>query len=413
MLKQPPWGSDDARGLPRANASEMPEAMPEGGVWYQPRSLWSVLFVATALSNYVDFPFTFKRKHFRNGTRWPITLNRMSICPVNYPIAYQDNDGAGVPNPYNPISYAMSVLKGASIRVSSPYRKAYSRQEIAVGSHPALPTWQPHGATGYDSSLFGVSYLKFDKPMIVPRESNLMVQSGGMSAVAFRPAEGVDVQFVSSPIYSTYFFNEAGGMFSGAQRYQRGVLEQDFPNINPIPDLDTGYPFGLPGHYVYIPGAPGVTNWPPQAKLDPSTFDRQENSRSGSSMFYGMGIAVDQVLYDDAAAIFAAGEGWDTTGGGFRLSALSTRLGCRARMAKGVNTDWWWRPGAPMALVLDTITPALVYELPEPITLGPGESLNVEGRFPGIEYFGNTQGDDDEKQFQVGISFNGFTAIEG
>lgn len=391
--------------------------MPEAGIWYQPRSLWSVLYVATAQTNLNDFPYRFNRKHFKNGTRWPITLTRMAVSPVNYPVSYLDNLGAGAPNTGTPHGYGIAMLKGARIRISAPFRKSYSRQEIALGNYAALPTGQPHGTTGYDSSLFGLSYLNFEKPLIVAENSACMLQTGGLSAVRFIPTgseEQFDVRFdLATPIYANYFFNQAGGMFSGAQRNARGSLEQDFPNVNPEPDLDTGYPFGLPGVYLYIPGAPGTVNWPPNAQITAAQFDKQGSTRSGSNLFYGMGVMVDQIEYDDGAAASAEAEGLQVDQGGFRIAPLSTRLGCRARMSHGVNTDWWWRPGAPMALVLDTITPALVYQLPEPITLGPGETLNVEGMFPGVEYFGSDQGDNDEKLLQVGVSFNGYTAIEG
>lgn len=388
--------------------------MPEGGIWYQPRSLWSVLYVATAQTAQNEYPYRFSRKHFRNGTRWPITLTRMAVSPVNYALSYMDNIGGG-PYTGTPHGLGISILKGARIRISAPFRKSYSRQEIALGSYAALPTGQPHGTTGWDSSLFGVSYLHFDKPLIVAENSACMLQSGGMSAVSFVPTGQPEAtfSFSTSPLFASYYFNQAGGMFAGAQRAARGTLEQDFPNVNPDPDLDTGYPFGLPGSYIFIPGAPGTTNWPPQAQITAAQFDKQGSTRSGSNLFYGMGVSIDQILYDDTAAADAAGNGVIVDQGGFRIAPLSTRMGCRARMSHGVNTDWWWRPGAPMALVLDTITPALVFKLPEPITLGPGETLNVEGMFPGVEYFGNDQGDNDEKLLQVGVSFNGYTAIEG
>jgi hypothetical protein len=128
-----------------------------------------------------------------------------------------------------------------------------------------------------------------------------------------------------------------------------------------------------------------------------------------------MGVAINQIDYDDFAAADADGLGFDTNLG-MKFGPVSQRIGCRARMGAGVNTDWWWRPGAPLALVLDTITPALVYKLPEPITLSPGDTLSVEADVPGTNYFdselASITGETDSR-VQLGVSFNGYTAIEG
>jgi hypothetical protein len=131
------------------------------------------------------------------------------------------------------------------------------------------------------------------------------------------------------------------------------------------------------------------------AQLTGGGFKAQQPNRSGSARFTGMRVMLDQLYWD----------------GGFAdpVAPLATRVGTRVRNISG-SGEWWWRPGAPIALVMDTITPALVYKLPSAITLGPGDTLDVEMRFPAVLL---EQMEGDDISFQIGISFNGYAAIEG
>jgi len=388
--------------------------MPSGGIWYQPRSLWSSLLVNNTEQPSVSV--SFDRNQLRNGTRWPITLERMALSPINYPLEYLTRTAGGAPNPSSPYSYGVSVLQGARVRISAPYRKSYSRQEIQVGVHPALPTGQPEqpsatGATGAESSTFGLSYLRFDKPLFVPERSNCTLQLSGMKGLIYDPPFEPGMVFLSDRIQTSIYFNEVGGLFSGSQRAARGAFDLDLsPRI--YDPAQNGFPFATPNDYE-PPGGPTQPDWPPQNQLTAKQYDQQESTRAGSSHVYGMGVMIDQIAHDDNAIASAEGNGLSPDS--FHISPLSQRIGCRARQGAGVSTDWWWRPGAPLALVLDTITPAVVYELPTPITLGPGESLRVDANLAGTDYFGSDLESisEDGNRMQVGISFNGFTAIEG
>jgi hypothetical protein len=59
---------------------------------------------------------------------------------------------------------------------------------------------------------------------------------------------------------------------------------------------------------------------------------------------------------------------------------------------------------------MDSITHAGVYKLPCPITLGPGDTLDVEMSLPAIDVSAQIEND---VPFQYGIALNGFAAIEG
>jgi hypothetical protein len=143
--------------------------------------------------------------------------------------------------------------------------------------------------------------------------------------------------------------------------------------------------------------------WPPEQTFNARQFDAQESTRSGSTCITDLRCHIDQRAYDVAMQ----GAFGPTP---FQPTPMSLRTGTRIRLVNGGTKAWWWRPGAPLALVFDAITPANVYELPEPITLGPEEHLEVEvvfpGSFPGDPVLQPTA-------YHLGLSLNGYAAIEG
>jgi hypothetical protein len=71
---------------------------------------------------------------------------------------------------------------------------------------------------------------------------------------------------------------------------------------------------------------------------------------------------------------------------------------------------WWWRPGAPLALVFDAQTPGLVYDLTHEITLEPGDTLALEMTFPPSAFGGENP---QLIPVHVGVALNGYSPIEG
>ena len=94
---------------------------------------------------------------------------------------------------------------------------------------------------------------------------------------------------------------------------------------------------------------------------------------------------------------------------GSPITPYSQRLGCRARTTNGGTNQWWWRPGAPLALMSPTITPASVMELQQPIKLGPGDSLELEVTAPNPVVLAPQI----DPTFQFGVSLTGYAIIEG
>lgn len=378
--------------------------LPNGGFWYQPASLWSIAYV-DASAEVDTIRFNFRREHFRNPTRHPITLNRFAVSGVNYPVDIMNIAAATLQSVAN-----SGMLNKATIRISAPYRRGYSRSELPLASYSPRATGWVSGNTLSDSSLFGTNYLRFDKEILLPRKSALEVGLTGMTSMASNYFPGVEIEFPISPARTgRFFFHEKGGLFSGNSR-QKGLTLVTGEDVAPIPDPYSGIPFAVPpGYVVYSDvGTVPIDLWPGQSRMNARDYEQQEATRSGSTGVYGMGVFIDQIAWDDTVKAAILANQATPAGPLYKLAMMAARVGCRARAihAPGSN-DWWWRPGAPLCLVLDTITDALVYDLPEPITLSAGETLDVTMIVPGANTEGAGPG------YQVGISFNGWTAVEG
>lgn len=373
--------------------------LPEGGVIYEPRSLWSMLTVQLLAGPPGRFHFRFPREHFRNGSRYPMTLSRIAVAPINY--GYRRT-------PTNEVNQrrwqSMSAVMGvASLRVSVPYRQHYSRQTFPLAALSAAPTGEPlprphelDSGVIYPSGLWGVTVLNFDKPMFLPRLGSLEWQLS--SGNNYEPS-------VELAAKAYMLYQEQGGLFPGsarthafdvrelatAGRYPSGVFPQT-PNV--------GWPFVPDGNADL--GAAGNTNqfWDGAGQFSSKRFKAQEATRDGSSKILGMRVMIDQITNDD-----------DMGPAGSQIAPLSLRLGTRVRSTGAGSGEYWWREGAPLGLVFDTITPATVYRLPQPITLAKGDSLDVELELPAVA--GELPDDIRQCVCNVGVSFNGYATIEG
>lgn len=367
------------------------------GIIYEPRSIWDLQRAAAGETELV-----FDREHLMNGTRHPITLRRMAISPIGY-ILRRVSRGINAPTAQNSWN-GLHLINELRIRITAPFRQHYSRYEIRLPGYQPRPRWPaPVAATyaaAYASCLLGTSRLDFDHPLVVPRTAGLeFSMTGYLLPTGYAPADP------TTRSRASVLWQEAGGSFAGAGRYRAGQLVAE---VNPAVEFNPDSPVPLPPDGMGANSGAGFSTDPwANGHFTAADFKAQDDVRQGTAKLTGLAVHIDQIDYD--AAIDALGAPF----AGWPVAPNCLRVGTRVRSE--VVGEWWWRPGAPMGLVLDTITPALVYELPEPITLGPGDSLNVRAELPGTVAVSNPEGGTDNVNpvINLGIAFNGEAAIEG
>ncbi len=372
------------------------EDLPAGGLIYEPASLWSIAAVDVSLGE--PQLVRFNREHFFNGTPYPITLTRVAMSGINYSLEFGAPPGAR----YQSNGSVMSTVR---IAITPPFRQHYSRQPIVVNSVAPWPTGTPRarpapaGAPTFEpSSAFGLTALNFDFPMYVPRKVLLQWDISAIQAYEEQTLAEARVHMLWQEENDIFFNGNARTFDFQAQNL---IVSQYFPAafdaaiLNQYQDRWPYIPDGVVGVYA---GGDTPDFWDTQGSFTAKRFREQDAVRAGSAKITGMRVMIDQIDTDDRAGPQRAPG---------ILSQASMRVGCRAMNASARRK--WWRDGAPLGLVLDTLTPATVVKLPYPITLAPWDTLEVEALFPEVPNF------DDEysQQMQFGISFNGHRAIEG
>lgn len=396
------------------------------GILYEPRALWSLEKVDT--EQIANGRITFPRNDFLNASKYPIVLTQLLFSPVNY--IYREG-GAGPGTTLQDYQVdGGSVLNVASILINAPQRQNYSRRVIPLTSFPAQPRWLPtmrgvyRGQVGnendYPSSIWGVTRWDFDHPMIMSRLSTMELGLSGFnnSMNVVDPLNLREVRFAVAVNEGPPAGSSAPGTlnnFPGNARVQPPTPLRYNAGFSPLRTSGQGglgNPLASQQQQVFTKafppqtyGSPFETNqqWPPDQQLSARDYDRQNPNASGSSPVTGFAVHIDQLDYDDVT-VNQFGQLQPNT----PISPLAMRVAARARTRNGGTGEWWWRPGAPLALVCPTITPALVYKFPQPITLAPGDTLDVELQTERANVVAGV-----EQQYNVGLSFCGFAAIEG
>ncbi len=395
------------------------------GLLYEPRSFWSIANVALDGAEFIQ-TVRLPREHFFNGERWPIQIKRIALAAINYGfIEPPPGPLPGNPTAYHEGANNISVLDFA---ISVPQRwHVSSKSPAGAAVVTPRPRWEPRPradagaivANSRASSLWGMSMLKCDKPLIIPEQGTIEWDLTSHSPWAVDvPNNETDALFIPGYSRATLLYQEVGGnVWPGSARTSPGPVGSFRPGFELRPFDRTriaALPADPPEKWPFPPDAtfdPAVvpletgstTFWNPDAHFGGRAFDAQESTRSGSTEISDLRCHIDQRFYDSAMQI-----AFNTPN---QPSPLSLRTGSRIRTVNGGSNAWWWRPGAPLALTFDYHTPAVVYELKQEITLGPEEHLEVEVFVPPA--FVEGQETREPSAYHLGISVNGYAAIEG
>lgn len=374
------------------------------GFIYEPRAFWSVgrveLFEATARPpNVVQL----NREHFYNGEKYPITLLYACVCAPGYVFDTFLADAVVVLDPSNFRNDAVSQMEFGSLRIAARQRQHYAKNAGLVQMLTPRPRWEPSrqdvagNEDAADSSLYNVFRWDYDAPMVIPARGDLEYElstwlSPGGALFPDPPA-------FDPPPHAQIMFQELGtGPFGSNARISPNMVL----NATSTPASWTAALWGADGFGSAVPPQntlPGV--WNAAQRFTATQYARQNKTSDGSVPVTGVGVMIDQQDYDTDIAAQAAGTG--------RVASLGTRIGTRARMRHGGTGAWWWREGAPLALVSPHRTVAQVFEFRRPLTLQPGDSLEVELTFPTAPTVGQSPA---YSINQLGVSVCGHAAIE-
>jgi hypothetical protein len=329
----------------------------------------------------------------------------MCVCAIGYTYRQFEDTVADLTDVHN------SMVAGnlVEIAVAAPYSVHWGRRDFIATQTPPRPTAEPgfdlDPDLGYASGAWGLARWEFDKTLWLPRNSTLQLD---LSPAAVPNLAGLpnlpDEELVSSIVFDEVQTGIFGGNNRLAERTQRLWAQGNRLAELGLPAADA---FGA----LALGGQGDAVTWPASGQFQNRIFNRQETNRGQDKNAYAaFAVMVDQISYDDAIQVVAAPIS------GSPLAPITTRMVARARCANGGTNEWWWRPGAPLCLVAPTITPALVYDLPEPIVLGPGEQLELEVQVPpGVlitPAVGSSIPSLFQPTYQIGISFTGYASIE-
>lgn len=400
------------------------------GLIWEPRAFWDVLRLQNAVNADGTSPIpvpvegAFRKEFFRNEGRWPIFLDRVLLCGVGY--LFREFDGFNaIPAGFGDFGACSSVVQKAEIQISVPNRQHYSKVPLQLNSLQALAVddvsmrYAPNRA--YASGLHNVCRWDFRPPTWLardPSDQGMGLERG--SACEFwcgtyvqysnAPAPGVAVVLPNSLPLHLAFHEEGAGHYGSRQfpanahsRWHDGVVQAAAnAALHPFPAADGILPLN----------ANQPQQWPGVSALQIESFKQQEAAVAGYNVIRGFSAHIDQIAFDDVLQTSAA-----PNVAGSPIERLATRIPTRARSDAG-SQEWWWRPNAPLALVSPSLTPALVYKLPEPLVLHPGDVIEPRMRIPaGLSGIGaippDNPGGPGTSIFQVGLSFTGYAAVKG
>lgn len=388
----------------------------DAGLLYEPRVWWEQFSIDSGVSSQALGPRRVKSNpnFWRNGSRHNVVLTHVLMAPVGYVL--RELTATAAPAAIETYDNAMGIISKMAVQITAPFRNRFSKRSVLVPGYTGEPAGAPsmryNPATGAQSSgPFGVSRWMFDKPMWLGRKGTVQYDLSAIPNSALLQNEpslltpyeiNFEEQFIAGNrfrMYSRHFTGELPLTLNDS--VPREAVFPAGPNATPL-DAFGGNPTPAP--------VQSQAMWPPQGKFPTSDWKRQESSRGAPrGWLTAFDVHMNQIAYDeriisDIAALFPLITN-------IRTAPLDLRVGSRARTSGGGTNEWWWRPGCPVGLTCPTLTSAQVYQLDEPISVAPGDTLELEVQAPGPVTF--PQVGELAPIYNIGVSMAGYAEVEG
>jgi len=236
--------------------------LPQGGMYYEPRSLWSLLEVNSGTAYRGGL---WNQEHFRNTGKYPITLTRMAVSSAN-----QIWDWPGFTfSTFGGQQSFPTMLGTTSQQIRVPFRQNYTRSEVRTGSFRPRPTAEPStnlfapGApplpgtgdgdllpiNGY-GPLYQQTRLNFAHPLYLPQFGSIQFELSSLDDWS-QNIGGVPIGNVLGDndlesIRASVAYFEAGGLFSGSARIKDVEIPVRAADVNRLYRTIEGWPYPLP-----------------------------------------------------------------------------------------------------------------------------------------------------------------------
>jgi hypothetical protein len=372
-------------------------------ILYEPRAFWDVVSIAADSAEPPRVTFSAGNRHWVNSSRHTVVFDRAIFSAIGY--RYREFNEAA-PTGVTSYDLDLGVVNLFDWFLSAPFRVHFSRKDLPGWTFQQIPTGEPSmrysDTAPFASGLWGTSRWDFNFPYWLPRKG--LVQFD-ISSFLY---PDIPTDPVNIPI--SIMFNETSpGHANRIPGTARITPRLSAAVLDTVAGVPATFPAGpAPTDPDPLGAKQGVATginqaWPAATKFDRQVYRAQEAQRGGGRSFLtGFGVHIEQIEYD-AQLIGVTDE---------RMAPIAQQVITRAKSLNGGSNEWWWRPGAPLALVSPTLNnSSLVFAIDPPIVLGPGDNLEGEVQvpdprtIPGVGTFAQT--------YNLGISFTGHAAIEG
>ncbi len=408
-----------------------PNLEPLPGYTYEPRVLWGRMLrerVTNQQGVVVSETFTpFDREHFYNSQRWPIVLTHMNL--LSKPL-----EGAtpfGILDDFSSPEIAMPKVRISKMG-SAPFSVMDQIGAIGwEGTTNSGPRARDAHSLTLASFLDGFNTVRWDLelPLTIPDRGMVQFDISGIPPIfEFGPDPQDTLTVVARSTFQ--FFENAtapqqtpGNTRSFVTDRILTMSERDCKHftsptatqvLSDIANAEAGLnPFALGTSTTWDNGygMPGRQFIARQASVN------RPSSISSMTATFAKLLNVGEIT-DPRRLYFMPGQDGSTPRAFTARQNLTQSIYTRARVQQGGTNTWWWREGAPLALVMPTITPCPVYRFPKPITLGLGEGLTVTGEIPtdGLYPATSFESGDDEFTYEshaLYVSVCGYACIPG